>query len=361
MDTSRQYQSMRFQNLRRKNYFEGWYYKQVSADERTVLSLIPGVSVTKGRKSYFMQAILAEKTDGNWRQTADWLDIEAFHAQNEPFALQLNGNRFQRDGISVSFQGKRVQASGTLRFGGWLAPPATRWSPTMMGPFAYLPGMECINTVISLSHRIDGTLELCGRQVDFTGGKGYIEKDWGSSFPKRYVWLQSNHFAGDAALFFSWADIPVLGMRFPGYVAHLFCEGKHYRFATYTQGRCELKTAGRSMEILLTNTAGELRIEAEQAAGADLLAPHKGRMIHTIKEGLNGKISFCLQLRGEERLYCDQTETAGVELVMEKGTLANQRCEPAAVCNPNDRPKTLDRKIPGHMIRAVWGCPDEGF
>jgi len=316
---SKQYKTIQFQNLRRKHYFEGWYYKQVSADEKTVLCFIPGVSVSGGKKSCFIQVILAEKTDADWQQTTDWLDITEFDAQDELFFIQLDGSRFYRNGLSVAVRGSRIQIFGELRFHGLIALPASPWAPTVMGPFSYLPGMECIHSVISLSHSIEGALKIGDRDVDFTGGKGYIEKDWGSSFPKRYVWLQSNHFSGDTSLFFSWADIPVLGMSFQGYLAHLYLRGKHYRYATYTRGRCELQTSGREVEITLTNHQSELRISAEQAAGAELRAPHRGRMVDTIKERLYGKLKFCLKEFGESDTLCETTETAGVELVMTKG------------------------------------------
>lgn len=317
----RQYGTMRFQRLRRRRFFEGWYYKQVSPDEKTVLCLIPGVSVSGGKTSPFIQAILAEKTGGDWSQTSDWLNAEDFVARDEPFALRIGECGFRRDGVALAFAGDKIQVSGELKFHRCVAPPSSRWAPTVMGPFGYLPGMECVHSVISLTHEMEGTLQINGRKANFTGGKGYIEKDWGSSFPRRYVWLQSNHFAGNASLFFSWADIPFLGMRFHGYIAHLFYRGRHYRYATYTRGSCRLQTGGREAEIVLTNRETELRISASQAAGAQLLAPHRGQMVHTIKEGLYGRLSFCLQTRGEGEVHCDQTETAGVEMVMQKGSL----------------------------------------
>ncbi|WP_243392439.1 MULTISPECIES: tocopherol cyclase family protein [unclassified Mesotoga] len=30
--------------------------------------------------------------------------------------------------------------------------------------------------------------------IDLTGGKGYIEKDWGRSLPDAWIWMQSNNF-----------------------------------------------------------------------------------------------------------------------------------------------------------------------
>ncbi|MEZ4893124.1 MAG: tocopherol cyclase family protein [Saprospiraceae bacterium] len=37
-------------------------------------------------------------------------------------------------------------------------------------------------------------LTINGEELDFTGGKGYMEKDWGRSFPSAYFWMQTNHF-----------------------------------------------------------------------------------------------------------------------------------------------------------------------
>lgn len=314
----RQYESMRFQNLHRKEYFEGWYYKQVTADQRTVLCLIPGLSVHAGKVSPFVQINFTEKIGDTWHQTTDWLDYAALRSQDEPFMIQLGENTFRRDGISIAYHGARMQVSGTLRFLDAIAPPASGWAPTMMGPFSYLPGMECIHSVISLSHTVEGSLLINGRSVDFTQGKGYIEKDWGSSFPKRYVWMQSNHFAKEGSLFFSWADIPMFGTYFHGYIAHLYYQGKHHRFATYTPGRCQLQAGEHGVEMILTNRDCELRITATQTVGAELIAPYRGEMIHTIKEGLYGHLSFCLKQQGSNQLHLDQTEMAGLEFVWGK-------------------------------------------
>jgi tocopherol cyclase len=316
---NRQYNSMRFQNLPRKEYFEGWYYKQVTPDRRTVISFIPGLSVRGRKTNPFIQVNLAQRAGDSWRQTADWLDYPGIQTEDKPFALHLGGNCFRRESITVDYHGKRLQVTGELGFGGLIALPGSIWAPTIMGPFSYFPGMECIHSVISLSHAITGSLSINGGLVDFTGGKGYIEKDWGSSFPQRYIWVQSNHFTREASLFFSWAEIPMFGTHFKGYIAHLNYQGAHYRFATYTRGSCKLKAVGQEVEIRLTNGDSELEIKVEQSPGAELIAPHHGEMVHTVKEGLFGQVSFCLRKRGSPRELCDRTELAGVEIALVKG------------------------------------------
>jgi tocopherol cyclase len=51
-----------------------------------------------------------------------------------------------------------------------------------MGWFAYVPFMECYHGVLSLDHEVNGRLRLGKRETDFSGGRGYIEKDWAAPF-----------------------------------------------------------------------------------------------------------------------------------------------------------------------------------
>lgn len=44
-------------SVRRKNYFEGWYFKQVSGDRGKVYSFIPGISLSKFNNHSFVQVI----------------------------------------------------------------------------------------------------------------------------------------------------------------------------------------------------------------------------------------------------------------------------------------------------------------
>jgi len=39
-------------NLNKKRYFEGWYFKHVSANLDHVYSFIPGVALTKNRQTH---------------------------------------------------------------------------------------------------------------------------------------------------------------------------------------------------------------------------------------------------------------------------------------------------------------------
>lgn len=56
-------------NLTKKDYFEGWYYKQVSNDKMTSISFIPGVNLFKGDEHSFVQYIYVSLNERNEKMT----------------------------------------------------------------------------------------------------------------------------------------------------------------------------------------------------------------------------------------------------------------------------------------------------
>ena len=80
--------------------------------------------------------------------------------------------------------------------------------------------MECYHGILSMNHSINGTLILNGKTLSFDKGRGYMEKDWGHSFPEGYIWMQSNHFSKkETSIKISVAKIPWLRSSFIGFIA----------------------------------------------------------------------------------------------------------------------------------------------
>lgn len=55
-------------------------------------------------------------------------------------------------------------------------------SGDIMGPFRWIPFMQCRHEIISMRHNVAGTLKINREQLHFGKGIGYIEKDRGASF-----------------------------------------------------------------------------------------------------------------------------------------------------------------------------------
>ena len=174
-------------------FFEGWYIKLVTADLTEAYAFIPGISLTKdGEGSHaFVQVLNGSSGEV---QVVDFA-VDDFYWNPRAFDVHIGINNFSLEGISLDLNTEKGSIRGNVRFGGMIPWPVLFHSPGVMGPFGWLPFMECNHGVLGLDHVLEGVLEFGDRVVDFTGGRGYIEKDWGSAFPKRWIWMQTNHFS----------------------------------------------------------------------------------------------------------------------------------------------------------------------
>ena len=103
-----------------------------------------------------------------------------------------------------------------------------------MGPFSYVPFMECNHAILSMENNIQGVLEINNDKMDFNNSIGYIEKDWWYSFPKNYIWCQGNNFKKTNADFMlSIADIPFKVFYFRGIISVLIIGNQEFKFTTY--------------------------------------------------------------------------------------------------------------------------------
>ena len=246
-------------NLKKKNYFEGWYYKMVSRDLNYSLAVIPGVSVNRDNPHAFIQFFITNKT-GDLKTRYLTYDIKDFLTEDNPFNLSIGNNRFSEDSIDLLIDNQEINLNGNLLFLNQIKIKTTVFSPSIMGFFSYFKFMECYHGVISMNHSIEGKLNIDGEIIDFTGGLGYIEKDWRKSFPKEYVWMQCNHFKTVGTSFmFSEALIPLFGLCFNGLIVNLVVNNQEYRFATYNSSRVRVKDI-KSNEVYYEIKKGKLKL-----------------------------------------------------------------------------------------------------
>lgn len=246
-------------------YFEGWYYKQRAGDY--MLALIPG----RASDGAFVQMIDSAGTRN--------FPMPDFRAEGD--TVRTGDCLFSPRGIHVSLPG----VEGTLRYEG-----LTPLRSDIMGPFAHLP-MQCRHGVVSMSHRVSGRMVVDGIPHDFDGSAGYCEKDCGRSFPRSYLWVQCNDFAGVSAplsVMAALAHIPFLGFSFTGCLAVVMLGGREYRFATYRGVRIEDYTP---RHVLLRQGQLTLELDSEPLAfGRELRAPSRGRMVGRIRESCDARL-----------------------------------------------------------------------
>jgi len=300
-------------NMDYKQYFEGWYFKHVSKNMELVYSFIPGVSLNPENPHAFIQVI-----NGLTGQT-HYIEypISAFTYDKNNFKVQIGESVFTADNMLLAINSPLIKVSGRLSYSGSVKYPTSLMAPGIMGWYSFVPYMECKHGVVSVSHRIDGGLTIDGEVLDFSGGKGYIEKDWGKSFPESWVWLQSNHFeTSDACIMMSIAKIPWLGSFFTGFIGFLYLRGTFYPFSTYHSSEITaFNLTDEKLTLAFKSKKHKLTITAKLSQSGILLAPQKGKMDRRIKESIDSELEVELSDLKGNQLYHDKASRAGLEVI----------------------------------------------
>lgn len=298
---------------KKRNFFEGWYFKIVDPTENLRFAIIPGIAMGNftGNSHAFIQILNGTDCTSTYYN----FPPEDFSADNKKFEINIAGNYFTANEIRLNLP----DYNGTLTFNQLTPWPKTLLSPGIMGWYSFVPFMECYHGVLSLHHQISGTLTIDGSAHSFTNGIGYTEKDWGSSFPAGWVWMQSNHFTTPkTSITASVAKIPWLGSSFIGFIAGLWLNRKLHIFSTYNNTKLqELSIQQNKVFCRLANASMALELTATQTPGAELKSPVYGHMEGRVNESMQATIEvklFSIGKSGSQLLFSDTARNAGLEV-----------------------------------------------
>lgn len=307
-------------NRHKKNYFEGWYFKSVSHDGQHSMAFIPGLSVNQTNSHSFVQAING-KTGQTWYFS---YPIEAFSYSKEGFFVTIGPNSFSEKGIELNLENETGFFKGKLEFSEPAHFPVSVGRPGIMGWYRYVPFMECYHGVVSLDHAVKGSIESAEGLFNFSNGRGYIEKDWGTSMPEAWIWMQTNHFEHPGTSFMlSIAKIPWIGNSFTGFLGFVLHQGQLYPFATYTGAKIEqIDQSDDFLTIKIKARKFFLEIKALKGEKGSLKAPVSGHMERVIHESIDSRIEIKLFDRQGKLLFSGTGKNAGLETVGDLGILS---------------------------------------
>ncbi|MEM6722650.1 MAG: tocopherol cyclase family protein [Bacteroidota bacterium] len=292
-----------------KSYFEGWYFKQVDPSGTAPIAVIPGISYEDdGSAHSFIQVL-----DGKNRETHyHRFPAEAFQPHEEHFELTMGDNYFSPERMVLKLPGLQ----GQIHLQGQVSWPSKWYSPGVMGWYTFVPLMQCYHGVVSMDHQLQGQLVINNETIDYTGGKGYIEKDWGRSFPSSWFWMQSNNFESDRSisLMASVAKIPWLGSSFIGFLAGFLLDDTLFRFTTYTGAKLIHKKLEREhLELAFQQKQHQLAIIAHKGNTEELVAPTNVGMTGKVDESMSARLSVQFK-EGGKLLYEGDGIAAGLEI-----------------------------------------------
>jgi len=303
-----------FQGSRkRSNYFEGWYFKHVSANREHVWSFIPGISLTRENSHSFIQALNGRTGDSYVFE----YPLGAFSASPRKLDVHLGSSSFKTTGIRLDLSSQKVKISGAMEYTLMKTYPSTPGIPGIMGWYSFVPFMECKHGIVSMFHRLSGGIRIGDSFLDFDGGSGYIEKDWGSSFPESWSWVHCNTFnSSESSFMFSVAKIPWLGSYFIGFISYLNYDGRFINLSTWSRARIEkLAYRDNTLQVRISNAKYVLDFSAVNNQAGQLRAPELGSMKRIIKETVDASVELTLTDRRGNRIFQDQGTRAGMEII----------------------------------------------
>lgn len=286
-------------------YFEGWFFKQSSTGSAAV---IPGVfrGRTGGEDFAFIQVLLSNPVQSFFVR----YPFDAFSFEKDKFDIHIAENAFSMKEISLDIKEKALKAK--LNYSGVTPLETSALSPSIMGPFSYVPSMQCNHGVLSLRHSVSGYLSCGGRRIEFDDADGYIEKDWGEAFPKSWIWMQCGN--KEAAFVCSIAHIPYGFIRFTGLICVLLAHDVQYRFATYNGAKISsLHMKGGEASITIKRKDLRLEVNVRNKEFGSLKAPTAAGMDRIISESLAARYSIRLYKHDDE-IYSGGFEDGGLEI-----------------------------------------------
>lgn len=305
------FQGEKYINTKR-NYFEGWYFKNTNTENG--VSFIPGININDSDVKAFIQVIT---NDASYFVN---YSIDDFKFVSRPFYIKIGNNFFSKDGIYIDIKDKTQDliVSGGIKYSNSQNISTNFFNPNIMGPFSYVPFMECNHAILSMKSKADGEIIINNNTISFNNDIGYMEKDWGCSFPKSYIWCQGNDFQNSNASFMlSIANIPFKFFHFKGIICDLIIDSKEFKFTTYNNAKLiKYDVDNNSLNIILKKGCYSLNVKSKYNEGLKLFAPVKGKMEKNIFESISTSINITLK-KDNIVIFSDTSKNCGLEIVHE--------------------------------------------
>ncbi|GAA0718054.1 tocopherol cyclase family protein [Clostridium malenominatum] len=299
---------------RRKSYFEGWYFKLVDKEEKNSYVFIPGIFYSKddNYSHAFIQVLCGEEVLYYYNKYSK----ESFKWSNNKFLINIEKNIFSAKGIQLDINNENINVEGKILFKDLVKWPDSKLNPGSMGFYNYIQFMQCYSQVSSIDMNLQGYLNINDRKINFTGGKGYIEKNWGRDFPYAWIWVQCNNFSNNTSLTCSIGQVPFLLGSFDGFLIGVLIEDTFHKFTTINGSN--LRTWWKNGDFIMEcrNKKYTLHIITETNKEDYVIcnAPREDKMIPLAKETLKGKVFIKLICnRTGSTIYEDMGICAGIE------------------------------------------------
>lgn len=305
-----------YHGSRKKGYFfEGWYFKLADKDGRHVFAFIPGIYKDKDRSMSHSFIQVLNGAEVNYRYIR--YEEEAFKWEKHSFEIAVSQSMFSAGGMNLDIESEGLAVKGTVSFSNLVRWRDSLINPGSMGFYNYFTFMECYSQVCAITGSVSGKLIVNDEEICFDGGKVYIEKNWGRSFPQYWIWVQCNSFCNaGAALTCSAGRVPFLRGSFDGFLVALAAEGVFYSFTSINKSTLYIEEKNEDVKLFLANRKYTLGIETESRKDSYVtcMGPNGQGMLPLVDECLTGRVQVELRkAQNGDIIFKDSGVCTGIE------------------------------------------------
>jgi|GEM_PF-444271 len=201
----------------RKKYFEGWFHKIYSEKYKASFILIYGYTTGNSTKKFgFIQVHIP-----NQKVLIMYFDKNEVFCDPNRHVVRMGEHILTTNKIDINTKEIGIQLHLTNN----------QSIPTFKNSMGYsyvIPNLTCYHAILNKSHLVSGEIRTANTSFALDQDMGYLEKNWGTSFPENYIWLHAVDPAdAKVNLLFSQAEIKWMGSTFFRHLGYLNFENEY--------------------------------------------------------------------------------------------------------------------------------------
>jgi tocopherol cyclase len=281
-------------NFNREKYFEGWFQKIYSAEHKSSFIIIYGYATRNSHATFgFIQVHIPEQEPILMHFPKDEVFCDSaqhlVHIGKHILSSKQIVINTEEMGINLSLMDNE---------------PIQTFSNSM-GYNYVIPNLPCYHSVLNKAHAVSGEISNKHTHYSLVNEMGYLEKNWGTSFPEKYIWLHAvDPKDSEVSLLFSQAEIVWFGRKFTRHVGHLHYDGKVLDLRKLKKCVVSISTIS-SQNQLIRISSTSIQLELSIALDQKILfkGPQDGILSREIVHHTDAVMDVSLSFGSQTRLF----------------------------------------------------------
>jgi hypothetical protein len=270
-----------FQDKKKTKYFEGWYTRLTDHKNNLNLAIIFAITKDPDNPHAFIQVYDGIKKTNQYIA----FDYDMFHYDNDKQVATIKDNQLSASHLVLNTANIEID----ITFDSLL-----KNNKSAMSFLRKMP-LECFQEILILDGQYSGNITYLGTEIK-SSGKLYQEKTYGTNFPNKWIWLQSNHPArSNASITLAIGMIPLKKMRVKGFFLLIHHQETTYRFASYNMSKVIIEEYNGNITLSFVKKGYKAIIKTNVIDPVKLVGPRKdGKMDLEVFESINSEAHLTL-------------------------------------------------------------------